>query len=119
MNERDLPWVEKFRPTRFEDLVGNEARIKNLFDWVKSWEKRVPSQRGVLLVGPPGTGKTLRPALLPPDRPGQEKPEGTSGGGLRGFRELGARREGRDAGGIVAAMRKKTSPVEPPAAPGV
>ncbi len=58
MDKRDLPWVEKFRPTRFEDLVGNEAGISDLFDWVRSWKKDTPSKRGVLLAGPPGTGKT-------------------------------------------------------------
>ncbi len=48
-------WVEKYRPKRIEEMVGNEdARLK-LVAWVKKWKA---GGRAALLLGPPGTGKT-------------------------------------------------------------
>lgn len=48
-----LPWVEKYRPTCIEDIMGNLDAISRL--------QRIAQQGNMphlILVGPPGTGKT-------------------------------------------------------------
>ncbi|KAM0864037.1 hypothetical protein ACQ4PT_044193 [Festuca glaucescens] len=68
-----LQWTEKYRPKVPNDIVGNQSMVKQLHDWLKSWEEQFlhPGQKGkgkkqtdggakkaVLLSGPPGIGKT-------------------------------------------------------------
>lgn len=50
---RKLPWLEKYRPTRFEDIVGNEDAVSRLA--VFAVKGNVPN---IILSGPPGVGKT-------------------------------------------------------------
>uniref|UniRef100_A0A0D6QRT8 AAA+ ATPase domain-containing protein n=1 Tax=Araucaria cunninghamii TaxID=56994 RepID=A0A0D6QRT8_ARACU len=49
----ELPWVEKYRPTKVEDIVGNQDAIARLRVIAK--EGNMPN---LILAGPPGTGKT-------------------------------------------------------------
>jgi replication factor C subunit 3/5 len=51
--ELQLPWVEKYRPKRLEDLVAHEDIISILTKLIDS--DNLPH---LLLYGPPGTGKT-------------------------------------------------------------
>ncbi len=51
----DLLWVEKYRPKRIEDIVGNEEAKATFIEWLKSKRR---SKKAVLLYGPPGVGKT-------------------------------------------------------------
>lgn len=68
-----LQWTEKYRPKVPNDIVGNQSMVKQLHDWLKSWEdqflhsgqkgkgkKQADSgaKKAVLLSGPPGIGKT-------------------------------------------------------------
>lgn len=49
----DKPFVEKYRPTRIDDIVGNKAtatRLKTI-----AQEGNMPN---IIIAGPPGTGKT-------------------------------------------------------------
>eukprot|EP00906_Rhabdomonas_costata_P036261 RCo050911 len=48
-----LPWVEKYRPVRMQDVVGNEEAVSRLR--VIARDGNLPN---VILSGPPGTGKT-------------------------------------------------------------
>jgi len=48
-----LPWVEKYRPSRLEDLVAHEDIISIITKLID--QDNLPH---LLLYGPPGTGKT-------------------------------------------------------------
>jgi len=51
----ELMWVEKYRPKKIAEIVGNEEAKSLFLDWLKSnsWRKKP-----ALLYGPPGVGKT-------------------------------------------------------------
>ncbi|CAG9772744.1 unnamed protein product [Ceutorhynchus assimilis] len=49
----NLPWIEKYRPQTFEEIVGNEDTITRL--GIFSKQGNVPN---VIIAGPPGVGKT-------------------------------------------------------------
>lgn len=48
-----LPWIEKYRPQKFTDIVGNEETIERLE--VISKTGNMPN---IIIAGPPGVGKT-------------------------------------------------------------
>ncbi len=50
-----LMWVEKYRPTKIAEIVGNEEAKALFLDWLKRnrWRKKP-----ALLYGPPGVGKS-------------------------------------------------------------
>lgn len=58
MSARRIPWVEKYRPKRVEDVVGNPDAKKKFIAWLNSWVRGKPTKKAALLYGPPGTGKT-------------------------------------------------------------
>ncbi|XP_066261604.1 replication factor C subunit 2 [Euwallacea similis] len=49
----NLPWIEKYRPQTFQEIVGNEDTITRLS--VFGRQGNVPN---VIIAGPPGVGKT-------------------------------------------------------------
>lgn len=51
----DESWIDKYRPTTFSEIQGNNAAIDRLHDWAKAFPADTTPR---LLVGPPGTGKT-------------------------------------------------------------
>ncbi len=53
-----LLWVEKYRPTRLSEIVGNPKTVARLSEWVGEFETGSAKKRALLLHGPPGSGKT-------------------------------------------------------------
>ena len=49
----NTPWIEKYRPDKLSDIVGNKRIISNLASIAQSGN--LPN---LILAGPPGTGKT-------------------------------------------------------------
>ncbi|EGT48901.1 hypothetical protein CAEBREN_08790 [Caenorhabditis brenneri] len=49
----NLPWVEKYRPSKFDELVAHEQVVKTLTRFIEN--RTLPH---LLFYGPPGTGKT-------------------------------------------------------------
>ncbi|XP_050680064.1 replication factor C subunit 5 [Leptidea sinapis] len=49
----NLPWVEKYRPSKLEDLVSHDDIIKTISQFMN--QNQLPH---LLFYGPPGTGKT-------------------------------------------------------------
>src|ERR1041385_5331686 len=56
-----MMWSEKYRPTKIEEMVGNEEERLAAVRWLAKW---IRGTRPLLLVGPPGTGKTTLANLL-------------------------------------------------------
>ncbi len=54
-----LPWTEKYRPRKLDEVAGQEEIIKSLRAFVKS--KNMPN---MLFAGPPGVGKTTASIAL-------------------------------------------------------
>lgn len=52
-DEHEQPWLEKYRPTVMEDIVGNEDTVGRL--QMLAQQGNMPN---LILSGPPGTGKT-------------------------------------------------------------
>jgi len=52
------PWVERYRPRRLEQLVGNPQCVSELRAWAEAWKAGRPKERVAILAGPPGSGKT-------------------------------------------------------------
>lgn len=48
-------WVEKHRPTDWDEIQGNTTALDEIREWIEDFEPGDPPQ---LLVGEPGTGKT-------------------------------------------------------------
>ncbi len=55
MQRNELLWVEKYRPKKIDDIVGNDEAKALFVEWLKN--KR-HTKKAVLLYGPPGVGKT-------------------------------------------------------------
>ncbi len=53
-----IPWVEKYRPKKVSEVIGNKEAIQKFLEWINSWEKGKPTKKAALLYGPPGVGKT-------------------------------------------------------------
>jgi len=53
----DLLWVEKYRPRKIEDVIGNEEAKATFVEWLKG-KRKSKAKKAVLLYGPPGVGKT-------------------------------------------------------------
>jgi replication factor C large subunit len=51
-------WVEKYRPEKLSEVVGNPKTTHRLLEWVKEFKAGKAKKKALLLYGPPGSGKT-------------------------------------------------------------
>ncbi len=59
-----LAWVEKYRPTSLDDVVGNPGAVADLRKWANAWVRGRPDKKAVILQGDPGIGKTTAALAL-------------------------------------------------------
>ena len=50
-----MMWIDKYRPTQMNEILGNQAAKRQVIDWLKKWTIK---SKPILLYGEPGTGKT-------------------------------------------------------------
>lgn len=55
MSKKNVSWPDKYRPTSWNDIQGQNKSIKAIKKWAKNWSMGDPA---LLLHGPAGTGKT-------------------------------------------------------------
>ena len=55
----DIPWVEKYRPKTFDEIVSQNIAVNNLKDFVKSG-----NMPHMIFTGPAGTGKTSAALII-------------------------------------------------------
>jgi replication factor C subunit 1 len=68
----DMLWVDKHRPLRLADIIGNASCVSRLTGWLKSWNATFRGQakaekgsfKAVLITGAPGIGKSTSAALV-------------------------------------------------------
>lgn len=53
--KEDLLWVEKYRPKKIVDIIGNDEAKAAFVEWLKNKRR---TKKAILLYGPPGVGKT-------------------------------------------------------------
>ena len=63
----NLPWVEKYRPQRLNDIIGHDEIVKRLHAYVKN--RNLPN---LMFSGPAGTGKTSAAVALSRELYGNE-----------------------------------------------
>ncbi|MHA1689288.1 MAG: AAA family ATPase [Promethearchaeota archaeon] len=63
----ETPWVEKYRPKRFDEIVSQNIAISNIKKFIKS--KEMPH---MIFVGPAGTGKTTTALIIAREMIGKE-----------------------------------------------
>ena len=52
-------WVNKYKPKRFDEIIGNRNAILEFRTWLEKRLKGANVKKAALLWGPPGVGKTL------------------------------------------------------------
>lgn len=51
-------WTMKYAPTNPSEIIGNQANVQRLGQWLQEWKRKIPDPQAVLISGPPGIGKT-------------------------------------------------------------
>ena len=52
-----VPWVEKYRPKKLSEIIGNRPAINEVRNWAMEWAQGI-KQKPLILVGKPGCGKS-------------------------------------------------------------
>ncbi len=53
-------WIEKYKPTKLEEISGQNKGVEQIVKWLDSWKPG----KTLLICGPTGTGKSLIPEIL-------------------------------------------------------
>ena len=60
-----IPWIDKYKPKKLSDLIGNKIQIKKTKLWLSNFYNKVEGTKTALLIsGPPGIGKTTLANLI-------------------------------------------------------
>lgn len=52
-------WIDKYKPKRITDIVGNKQAINEITIWLKQYKAKIPgTPRALLIIGSPGLGKS-------------------------------------------------------------
>uniref|UniRef100_A0A6C0CJG2 AAA+ ATPase domain-containing protein n=1 Tax=viral metagenome TaxID=1070528 RepID=A0A6C0CJG2_9ZZZZ len=51
-----MQWVDKYKPIKEKDFVGNKAQLQECIEWIKTYKKH---KQPLLIQGPIGCGKTV------------------------------------------------------------
>lgn len=51
-----ISWTEKYRPTKFDEIQGQQKAVSQLYEFVKNYKSN--RQKAALIYGEPGCGKT-------------------------------------------------------------
>ncbi|KAJ3025319.1 UNVERIFIED_CONTAM: hypothetical protein HDU68_007254 [Siphonaria sp. JEL0065] len=67
-------WTTKYKPTKYDDVMGNKKNVERLATWLKGWDfhnatdkpasTEPGNSRAILISGPPGIGKTTAAHLV-------------------------------------------------------
>ncbi len=60
-------WVEKYKPKRLSEVVGQAQAVQNIRTWAQGWTRGEPTKKALLIYGPSGTGKSVSAAALARD----------------------------------------------------
>jgi chromosome transmission fidelity protein 18 len=56
-------FTQKYRPTCYNDIIGNKNNINNLINWIKEWNENMKT-KCCLISGNSGIGKSLSIELV-------------------------------------------------------
>jgi replication factor C subunit 1 len=63
MTHNDL-WINKWRPTSINDIIGNKPNIQKLENWIANFDTDKNNNNSIIINGKHGIGKTLAVQLL-------------------------------------------------------
>lgn len=56
-------WIDKYKPTKITQIIGNGESIKEIYNWLKNWKCGI-KPNAILVTGPPGIGKSSSIAII-------------------------------------------------------
>ena len=54
--EPSIPWIDKYKPKKLKEYLGNLSELVKIKDWLKHWNRK--KSKSMIIFGPTGSGKT-------------------------------------------------------------